>query len=120
MRGFQQIDSTNLNDKNLLDQFISGCINSLKLFTISRNDRKSIDPAMLQQFHQGTLINTLTVYLRELELPDGPLHPSSRQAIDDTDDDSDDAHPTKAKFKALQKSKGTASLYRCSTSQMHS
>ena len=45
---------------------------------------------MYQSFLQGSLINTLTAYLRKFELPNGPTHPSSRHAIDDTDDDSDD------------------------------
>ena len=44
----------------------------MKLFHISWDDRKSLDPVILQRFLQGTLINTLTVYLCELGLPDGP------------------------------------------------
>ena len=75
MRGYLQNNSINLNDTDKLDQFIGGCIHSMKLFHISCDDRKSLDPVMLQQFLQGTLTNTLTVYLRKLGLPDGPDGP---------------------------------------------
>ena len=100
-----------------IDQFIGGCTHSLKLFTISRDDQKSTNPIMLQRFLEGSLTNTLTAYLRELKLPDGPPHPSSRHAIDDSDDDSDDNQPPRGK--ALKKSKGTTSLHRGGTSRIH-
>ena len=59
-----------------------------------------MDHIMLHRLLQGTLFNTLTVYLRELELLDGPAHPSSRRAIDDSAD-SDDDQPSREKFKAF-------------------
>ena len=90
LQAYLQDDCTNLNDKNELDQFIGGCTHSLKLFTISQDDRKSTDHIMLQQFLQDSLINTLTVYLHDLDLPNEPTHHSSCHAIDDTDDNSDD------------------------------
>ena len=87
MRGYLQNNSTNLNDTNELDQFIDGYIHSMKLFHISRDDRKSLDLVMLQWFLQGTLINTLTVYLRKLGLPNGPSLSSycCNTATDDSD-----------------------------------
>ena len=51
---------------------------------------------MLQRFLQGTLINTLTVYLRELELPDGPTHSSYYRTIDDAYNKSDDGQHSQA------------------------
>ena len=110
MRGFLQNNSTNLNDTNELDQFNGGCIHSMKLFHISRYDRKSLDLVMFQRFLQGTLINTLTVYLCELDLPDGPSF--SFYCRDTAADDSDDNLSSQAKFRALQKSKGTTLLCR--------
>ena len=101
MRGFLQNNFTNLNDTNELDQFIGGCIHSIKLFHISCDDRKSLDPVMLQQFLQGTLINTLTVYLCELELPNGPSLSSYCCAT--ANDDSDDSLSSQAKFRACLK-----------------
>ena len=77
-----------------MDQFIDGCTHSLKLFTIYQDYRKSTDPIMLQQFLQGSLVNTLTIYIQELELPDGPADPSSCHVIDDSDNDSDDDQPS--------------------------
>ena len=56
----------NLNDKTEFDKFLCDCIHSLKLFNILRDDRKSNDPIMLQQFLEGSLINTLFAYLRKL------------------------------------------------------
>ena len=73
---------------------------------------------MLQQVLQGSLVNALTASLRELELPDGPAHPSSCHGFDDRDNDSDDDQPSHAKFKALRKSKGTTSLQRGGTSRI--
>ena len=74
----------------------------MKLFQISCEDRKSLDPVMLQRFFQGTLINTLTVYLRELGLPDGPnesVHHSSHYS-EDSDSDSEDEQKPKSKLKS--------------------
>ena len=99
---YLQDGCTNLNDKNKLDQFIDSCAHSLKFSTISQDDQKSTDPIMLQRLLHGSLINILTAYLRKLELPNGPTHPASRHAIDDTDDDSDEDQPSRAKFNALQ------------------
>ena len=101
MRGFLQNDSTNLNNKNELDLFIGGCVHSIRLFYISREDWLSTDPIMLQQFVQGSAINTLTFYLRELELPDGPsrsIHYSSRYS-EESDSGSEDERKSKSKLR---------------------
>ena len=107
MRGFLQNHSTNLNDTNEFDQFIGGYIRSFKLFHISRDERESMDPVMLQRFLQGTNINTLTIYLREHELPDGPSLSLYRCAIDNADDDGVHKHKhvgNKSKKKVKKKS----------------
>ena len=91
MCGYLQNNSTNLNDTDKLDQFISGCIHSMKLFHISCDNRKSLDPVMLQRFLQGTLINTQTIHLCKLGLPNGPdrpVHHSSCHSVEDSDSDS--------------------------------
>ena len=111
MRGYLQRNSTNLNDTDKLDQFIGGCIHSMKLFQISCEDRKSSDPVMLQRFLQGTLINTLTVYLHKLGLPNEPdrsAHHSSRYS-ENSDTDSENEQKPKTK---LNKSKRTTTLRR--------
>ena len=119
MRGYLQNNSTNLNDTDKLDQFISGCIHSMKLFHISCDDIKSLNPVMLQRFLQGTLINTLDVYFRKLGLPDGPdgsVHHSSHHSVDDSDSDSEDEQNPKSK---LRKSKQTTTLRRNGPARLH-
>ena len=116
LQAYQQNDCTNLNDKHELDSFIEGCTHSLKLFNISRDDQKSMDPIMLQRFLQGSLINTLTAYLRELDLPDGPTHPSSCHDAD-SDNNTNDDQLSRGKFHSLRKTKGTASLHRSTTTR---
>ena len=111
MCGYLQNNSTNLNDPDKLDQFIGGCIHSMKLFHISRDDRKSLDPVMLQRFLQRNLINTLTVYLCKLGLPKGlteSVHHSFCHS-DNSDSDSEDEQKPKSK---LRKSKQTITLCR--------
>ena len=118
MRGFLQNDPTNLNDKNELDQFIGGCTHKLRLFHISRDDRLSKYPIMLQRFVQGSLINTLTLYLRELKLIDGPTKYSSRTIEDSDTDSDDDIKPPSSGFRRLKTSSETSSLRRSGTSPL--
>lgn len=66
MRAYLQDNSPNLNDKIELDQYIGRCTHALKLFNISRDNQKSTDNIILQQFLQGSLTNTLCAYLRDL------------------------------------------------------
>ena len=78
-----------------------------------------IDPIMLQRFVQGSLINTLTAYLRELELTDGPTKHSSCHSINDSDTDSDDdIKPPSSGFRRLKTSSKTSSLHRSGTSSL--
>ena len=95
-----------------MDNFIEGCVHSERLFAVAREDRQSTDPIMQQRFLQGSIVNTLTSYLRELNLPDGPsqsIHPSSRYSPD-SDSDSEDDWKQKSK---LKKSRRTTTI-RCS------
>ena len=97
MRAYLENNSKNWNDKTDFNKFFWGCIHSLKLFNITRENHKSTDPIMVQQFLKGSLVNNLCAYLRKLKLPDGPVCNSSWYNADDWDNNSDDDHKIPSK-----------------------
>ena len=94
VRAFLEESRSNLNNSGELDKFIEGLCHSKALFRISREDRHSTDPHMVLKFKQGAVVTTLTHYLNELDLSNGPASSSASQYADDSDSD-DDSGPSR-------------------------
>jgi len=109
VRAFLEESRSNLNNSGELDKFIEGLCHSKALFRISREDRHSTDPHMVLKFKQGAVVTTLTHYLNELDLSNGPASSSASQYDDDSDSDNDSAP---SQFSRLRGSPRTKSLSR--------
>ena len=77
VRAFLEETRFNLNKSAELDKFIAGLRHSKALFHISRDERHSKDPHTVLKFQQGAVVTTLTHYLNELDLSNGPASSSA-------------------------------------------
>jgi hypothetical protein len=80
IRAFLTNNENNLNDKHELDNFIGGTRNSAAFRRYTREDRKSNDPLILQQFSQGQIISTLNIIQDELRKTAGRAPSPTRPA----------------------------------------
>ena len=85
---------------------------SAKIFLIACEERLSNDPNIKQKFTLGAIVNTITQYLSELHLDNGPKYPS-RSRYDDSASDSDSDTPSRpppSRFSGLRGSARISSL----------
>ena len=125
MRVFLENNSSTLNDKTELDKFLAGCVHCSKLFSISCEDWLSKDPLLTQKFIQGSIIITLLLYFKELDIINGAVSSANSSRFDivdsDSDPDNDNKPPSKGHSTKLRISLGTASLKGCNKkiNQLH-
>ena len=109
LRAYVEEIRSDLNKSSELDKFIAGTSHSDAIFRISRKERNSKDPHVMQKFGQGAVVTTLTHYLEELNLPNGHASSSASRYVA-SDSDSDDSAPSQ--FSRLRGSPRTKSLSR--------
>ena len=101
-----------------LEKFLAGLTHSQNIFIISQEKLHLNDPQIKQKFTQGAIINTLSQYLDNMNLTDGPPHYLSTCYYDFNSDSDLDilTRASPSHFTVLKGSARTSSLQRFVTS----
>ena len=84
LRGYLENNSKTLDDPYEMDKFISGATYSKEILHLTRDDRRSTDPAILTQYSQSRIVGQLSIIYPKVPTPKSTgtaVTPSERASL---------------------------------------